>query len=194
MRECLAFLAFLVSVLLLGPLCPGLMPLLLETHEASSLGFAILVFMTLVTKVCTCQTGGLSGAPLRDMSTEVLRDMYRLTKGKLPIIGVGGVSSGADAYAKIRAGASHPLMLSSPILPHAWSVLLQAPLTVPACMSHHRTSINAVHVLFRSKEQLCKGEVFVCRCQSSGAVHKSGVRRALAAQAHEKGADSPAAA
>lgn len=39
------------------------------------------------------------------MSTEVLRDMYRLTKGKLPIIGVGGVSSGADAYAKIRAGA-----------------------------------------------------------------------------------------
>ena len=153
MRECLAFLAFLVSVLLLGPLCPGLMPLLLEIHEASSLGFATLVFMTLVTKVCTCQTGGLSGAPLRDMSTEVLRDMYRLTKGKLPIIGVGGVSSGADAYAKIRAGASHPLMLSSPILPHAWSVLLQAPLTVPACMSHHRTSINAVHVLFRSKEQ-----------------------------------------
>jgi dihydroorotate dehydrogenase len=35
----------------------------------------------------------------------VLRDMFRLTKGRLPIIGVGGVSSGADAYAKIRAGA-----------------------------------------------------------------------------------------
>ena len=50
------------------------------------------------------QVGGLSGPPLFDMSTEVLRDMYRLTKGKLPIIGVGGVSSGADAYAKIRAG------------------------------------------------------------------------------------------
>lgn len=54
-----------------------------------------------------CQAGGLSGAPLRYMSTEVLRDMYRLTKGKLPIIGVGGVSSGADAYAKIRAGGIH---------------------------------------------------------------------------------------
>ncbi|BDA46726.1 Dihydroorotate dehydrogenase (quinone), mitochondrial [Coccomyxa sp. Obi] len=52
------------------------------------------------------QAGGLSGAPLREVSTEVLRDMYRLTKGKLPIIGVGGVSSGADAYDKIRAGAS----------------------------------------------------------------------------------------
>ena len=35
----------------------------------------------------------------------MLRDMFRLTKGRLPIIGVGGVSSGADAYAKIRAGA-----------------------------------------------------------------------------------------
>ena len=40
------------------------------------------------------QIGGLSGPPLFDLSTEVLRDMYRLTKGKLPIIGVGGVSSG----------------------------------------------------------------------------------------------------
>ena len=38
------------------------------------------------------------------MSTRVLRDMYTLTGGKLPIIGVGGVSSGEDAYAKIRAG------------------------------------------------------------------------------------------
>ena len=50
------------------------------------------------------QIGGLSGPPLFEMSTEVLRDMYRLTRGKLPIIGVGGVSSGADVYAKIRAG------------------------------------------------------------------------------------------
>ncbi len=50
------------------------------------------------------QTGGLSGPPLFDMSTAVLRDMYRLTKGKMPIIGVGGVGSGVDAYTKIRAG------------------------------------------------------------------------------------------
>lgn len=38
------------------------------------------------------------------MSTRVLGDMYALTGGRLPIIGVGGVGSGADAYAKIRAG------------------------------------------------------------------------------------------
>lgn len=52
------------------------------------------------------EAGGLSGKPLFDMSTAVLSDMYRLTKGKLPIIGCGGVSNGYDAYAKIRAGAS----------------------------------------------------------------------------------------
>jgi dihydroorotate dehydrogenase len=52
------------------------------------------------------ETGGLSGAPLMTPATQVLRDVYRLTKGRVPLIGAGGVSSGADAYAKIRAGAS----------------------------------------------------------------------------------------
>ena len=52
------------------------------------------------------QAGGLSGRPLFELSTKVLRDLYRLTRGKLPLIGVGGIASGADAYAKIRAGAS----------------------------------------------------------------------------------------
>jgi dihydroorotate dehydrogenase len=52
------------------------------------------------------ESGGLSGKPLFSLSTEVLADFYRLTGGRLPIIGVGGVASGADAYAKIRAGAS----------------------------------------------------------------------------------------
>jgi dihydroorotate dehydrogenase len=56
----------------------------------------------------TLQAGGLSGRPLFDMATRVLGDMYALTSGKLPIVGVGGVSSGVDAYAKIRAGASQP--------------------------------------------------------------------------------------
>jgi dihydroorotate dehydrogenase len=50
--------------------------------------------------------GGLSGAPLFELSTAVLGDMYKLTEGRITLIGVGGVSSGADAYAKIRAGAS----------------------------------------------------------------------------------------
>jgi len=52
------------------------------------------------------QTGGLSGRPLFELSTQVLGTVYRLTGGRLPLIGVGGVATGADAYAKIRAGAS----------------------------------------------------------------------------------------
>lgn len=52
------------------------------------------------------ETGGLSGAPLMAPSTDVLRRMYALTGGKLPLIGVGGIGSAEDAYAKIRAGAS----------------------------------------------------------------------------------------
>ena len=50
--------------------------------------------------------GGLSGAPLRDLATETVRDMYALTRGKLTIVGAGGIGSGRDAYDKIRAGAS----------------------------------------------------------------------------------------
>jgi dihydroorotate dehydrogenase len=52
------------------------------------------------------ETGGLSGRPLMEPSTRVLFDMYRLTQGRVPIVGVGGVASGADAFTKIRAGAS----------------------------------------------------------------------------------------
>jgi dihydroorotate dehydrogenase len=52
------------------------------------------------------ETGGLSGRPLMTLSTEKLAALYRLTQGRLPLIGAGGVASGADAYAKIRAGAS----------------------------------------------------------------------------------------
>lgn len=52
------------------------------------------------------EAGGLSGRPLLEASTKVLGEFYRLLGGKIPLVGVGGVSSGADAYAKIRAGAS----------------------------------------------------------------------------------------
>ncbi|MFV3128225.1 quinone-dependent dihydroorotate dehydrogenase [Niveispirillum sp. KHB5.9] len=52
------------------------------------------------------EAGGLSGRPLLEPSTKVLGEFYQLLAGKLPLVGVGGVSSGADAYAKIRAGAS----------------------------------------------------------------------------------------
>ena len=52
------------------------------------------------------EAGGLSGRPLMTPATTCLARAYRLTGGGLPIIGCGGVASGADAYAKIRSGAS----------------------------------------------------------------------------------------
>ncbi len=52
------------------------------------------------------QTGGVSGAPLRERATEVIRFLHRATEGKLPLIGVGGIASAEDAYARMRAGAS----------------------------------------------------------------------------------------
>ena len=52
------------------------------------------------------ETGGLSGKPLFEFSTTILRAMYKLTGGAIPLIGVGGIASSHDAYRKIRAGAS----------------------------------------------------------------------------------------
>lgn len=52
------------------------------------------------------ETGGLSGKPLKERSTEVIRAVYRQTDGKLPIIGSGGIFTAGDAYEKIKAGAS----------------------------------------------------------------------------------------
>jgi dihydroorotate dehydrogenase len=52
------------------------------------------------------ESGGLSGRPLRQRSTEVIRHLYRQTQGKLPIIGVGGIFDADDAWEKIAAGAS----------------------------------------------------------------------------------------
>ena len=52
------------------------------------------------------QAGGLSGAPLMRIATHALREAARAARGRLTLIGAGGIASGADAYAKIRAGAS----------------------------------------------------------------------------------------
>jgi dihydroorotate dehydrogenase len=52
------------------------------------------------------EAGGLSGAPLMALSTRILGEFHKAAKGRFVLIGVGGVASGADAYAKIRAGAS----------------------------------------------------------------------------------------
>ncbi len=52
------------------------------------------------------EAGGLSGRPLRDRATATIAALFRLTGGRLPLIGVGGIASAEDAYARIRAGAS----------------------------------------------------------------------------------------
>ena len=52
------------------------------------------------------EAGGISGAPLRERSTEVIRFIFTQTQGQLPIIGVGGIFTAQDAWEKIAAGAS----------------------------------------------------------------------------------------
>jgi len=52
------------------------------------------------------ESGGLSGRPLVPRALACLRAMYRLTGGRIPIVGCGGIASGADAYERIRAGAT----------------------------------------------------------------------------------------
>ena len=52
------------------------------------------------------EAGGVSGRPLFHRSTVVLARVYRLTQGKIPLIGIGGIDSGASAIAKIEAGAT----------------------------------------------------------------------------------------
>jgi dihydroorotate dehydrogenase len=61
---------------------------------------------TPVDQVIACGDGGLSGAPLRARSNEVISFIYRATSGRLPIIGVGGIFTAHDAWEKICAGAS----------------------------------------------------------------------------------------
>jgi dihydroorotate dehydrogenase len=52
------------------------------------------------------EAGGISGLPVRERSTEVIRFIWKYTKGELPIIGVGGIFTAEDAWEKIAAGAS----------------------------------------------------------------------------------------
>jgi len=52
------------------------------------------------------ETGGLSGAPLRDLAQQRLRDFRKATGGAIPLVGVGGIATAEDAWQRIRAGAS----------------------------------------------------------------------------------------
>ena len=72
----------------------------------------IIVSNTTITRPDTLQSehkheaGGLSGRPLKELSTLTISQIYKLTNGEIPIIGVGGVETGEDAYDKIKNGAS----------------------------------------------------------------------------------------
>ena len=79
------------------------------------------------------ETGGLSGPPLMSLATQCLSNMYRATGGKLPIIGCGGVASGADAYAKIRAGASLVQMYSALVF-HGPDLIARIKHDLAACL------------------------------------------------------------
>ena len=71
---------------------------------------------------CKHEAGGLSGAPLMALSTSILRTFAIELNGKFDLIGCGGVCSGADAYAKIRAGA-HAIQLYSALTYHGPSLI-----------------------------------------------------------------------
>ncbi len=68
------------------------------------------------------EAGGLSGAPLMEKSTRVLREFASEIAGEFDLIGAGGIGSGADAYAKIRAGA-HAVQLYSALVYHGPSLV-----------------------------------------------------------------------
>jgi dihydroorotate dehydrogenase len=104
-----------LKVPLLLKIAPDLEPSALDDIAAVVLASGIdgvIVSNTTIARPATLksplarETGGLSGAPLLAPSTQVLRDLRARVGAKLPLIGVGGVATGADAYAKIRAGAS----------------------------------------------------------------------------------------
>jgi dihydroorotate dehydrogenase len=59
-----------------------------------------------VKRVAACGEGGLSGKPLKDRATRMIAELYELTRGRIPLIGVGGIFTAEDAWEKISAGAS----------------------------------------------------------------------------------------
>ncbi|MEM9771287.1 MAG: quinone-dependent dihydroorotate dehydrogenase, partial [Cyanobacteria bacterium P01_D01_bin.73] len=68
------------------------------------------------------EPGGISGAPVRSRSTEVIRLIYEATQGQLPIVGVGGVFTAEDAWEKITAGACLVLVYTGWIYEGPWMV------------------------------------------------------------------------
>lgn len=116
-----ALMALLVGVLAEAGNVPVFLKIAPDLSDAEIAGIASVAMQSGVAGVIATNTtlaredlksrkrnekGGLSGQPLFTPSTRVLARLYRETGGEIPLIGVGGVSSAADAYAKIKAGAS----------------------------------------------------------------------------------------
>lgn len=89
---------------LLLKISPDLSPRKLEAIVVSSIDFSVDGFV--ISNTLPTERGGLSGVPLQKDSTDTIRNVYQMTAGGKPIIGVGGVDSAESAYEKIRAGAS----------------------------------------------------------------------------------------
>lgn len=73
-------------------------------------------------KPITQEAGGISGLPVRDRATEIIRFIYQQTQGELPIIGVGGIFTAKDAWEKIIAGASVVQVYTGWIYEGPWMV------------------------------------------------------------------------
>ena len=76
---------------------------------------------SLISKAKT-EKGGLSGKPLFILSTQTLQNIYRISKGKIPLIGAGGIASAAEAYEKIKVGAS-VLQLYTALVYHGFELV-----------------------------------------------------------------------
>ena len=85
------------------------------------------------------QAGGLSGAPLRERSTRVVKILAETLKGELPVIGVGGILSGADAAEKLDAGASL-VQIYSGLIYRGPELVTEC---VSACLAKSRTASSA---------------------------------------------------
>ncbi len=88
------------------------------------------------------ESGGLSGAPLFAPSTEILRAFARAIGKALPLIGVGGVASGAQAYAKLRAGAS-AVQLYTGLIYHGPGLVARIGIELAACLRRDGLAVVA---------------------------------------------------
>ncbi len=95
-------------------------------------------------QVTARESGGLSGRPLFEMSTAMLARVYLLSQGKVPLIGVGGISSGENALDKIKAGASLVQLYTGLIYEGAGLVGRIKSHLETYCLSHKISSISEV--------------------------------------------------